>query len=421
VKLLTAKDFSIDLTDIGAIQYLLEKETGEKMKGQIRTKQKCPVCQKAFSHIPKIGMICSEHKTTPSRFFVDVMWKGQRIKVYSHKSGRVLDSYQIAHETLEHIRYEIRNHQFDPSKYVLADIKKYLFETVIKEFYRDKQIAESKGNISPSYLDSLKNYIDNYYLNFFSRKDVREIRALDIKDFYNQLPQRKEKTLKNVVNALQHFFNYIYGLEIIDRVPAFPIIRVSESVPNWISVDDQVKILNKIPGIHKPIFTFILFQGCRPSEARALKWKDLNFQDRIVIIRRTFSKNKLVERTKGRNVKPRMIHPYAYEVLKCLQRGLPEAFVFTGKNGTPYLSKRTLENIFVHARKAAGINITLYAAGRHSVATNAAMAGVDARIIRDYLGHADIRTTEIYTHLDVMAQKQIFEKQTVPKVSPASK
>jgi site-specific recombinase XerD len=45
------------------------------------------------------------------------------------------------------------------------------------------------------------------------------------------------------------------------------------------------------------------------------------------------------------------------------------------------------------------------------------MAGVTAEIIRDYLGHADSRTTQKYIHLDVLAQKQIFEKTQVADIA----
>ncbi len=193
-------------------------------------------------------------------------------------------------------------------------------------------------------------------------------------------------------------------------MPSFPIIRLSERIPQWTSTENQLKLLDAIPEMHKPIFAFILFQGVRPSEARALKQKDIDWEDGIAIIRRTFSKNKLVERTKGRNIKARLLHPLVYEILNRMSRGLPESFVFVNPNTQKPYSKTRLEVIFSFARKATGIDICLYAASRHSIATNAAMAGVDPRAIRDYLGHSDIRTTEIYTHLDVMAQKQIFEK-----------
>lgn len=130
----------------------------------------------------------------------------------------------------------------------------------------------------------------------------------------------------------------------------------------------------------------------------------------IVVIRRTFSNSKLCERTKGRNVKKREIHPFVLEVLLKLTRGLPEAFVFPNPNtGVPY-SKTRLEVIFMETRKATGINLWMYAAGRHSVLSQAGMAGVSPFIIKAYAGHSSIKSSEKYVHIDVLAQRQIFER-----------
>jgi len=57
---------NLNLTDMSAIQYLLSRKEDEDMKGTIRTKQKCPVCDKAFTNIAKLALICPEHKTVPS-------------------------------------------------------------------------------------------------------------------------------------------------------------------------------------------------------------------------------------------------------------------------------------------------------------------------------------------------------------------
>jgi len=394
--------------DIIPLKILMEG--GEPMRGEIRCRGKCPNCGKNFKHIHKLGYVCPNCKITPQRFYIDLWWQGERTRIYSDKLGQPLDTYQRAFYFLSHIQYEIKHHAFDPTKYKSSDIRKFLFENRITQFLQEKKIEEEKGNISPSYINSLKNYIKNYFLPFFKGMDIRDISSDDIKNFYHNLPNLKEKTIKNILDALKHFFRSLYRYEIIDKIPIFPIIRVPESIPMWTSIKNQLKLLNAIPDIHKPIFTFILFQGVRPSEARALKWKDLDLPNRIVIIRRTFSSSKLVERTKGRNIKPRLIHPFVYEKLKELQRGLPEAFVFINPKTQKHYSKTRLEDIFRKARNTTGIDINLYAAGRHSVATNAAIAGADIRAIRDYLGHADSRTTEIYTHLDVLSQKQIFEK-----------
>ena len=85
------------------------------MKGVIRTKEVCSVCQESFVEIKKLGYICPTHKTTPKRFFVDLFYKGQRLKIYSDKQGQPLDTYQRASSLLAHINYEIKNHLFDPS------------------------------------------------------------------------------------------------------------------------------------------------------------------------------------------------------------------------------------------------------------------------------------------------------------------
>ena len=407
------------LTELDLITYFLSG--GETMRGKIRAKGYCHLCSGRFKYVVKMGYICPACRSFPIRFYVDINRDGKRIRIFSDKTGQVLDSFERANRILAHINYEIDNHIFDPSRYIVSDVRKFLFENLIEQFYKDKEIEETKGNISPSYLDSLKNYIHNYFIPFFKGKDVRDIRSTDIKEFYQQLPQRKEKTIKNIMDTMRHFFRNLVAFNAIDKVPIFPIVRVSESVPVWVSIDNQRKLLDAVPEQHMDIFSFILFQGCRPSEARALKWKDIDIVNRIVIIRRTFSKNKLVERTKGRNIKPRLIHPLVFEMLSKAPRSFPESFVFLHPRTGKHYSKTRLEVIFKIARERTGIDVNIYAAGRHSVATNAAMAGVDARVIRDYLGHADVRTTEIYTHLDVIAQKQIFEKTSVTRLSPEAK
>lgn len=100
------------------ISYLLQENGEEKMKGTIRAKGNCPVCQGKFIEIKRIGYICAEHKTVPNRFYIDLFHKGQRIRLFSDKHGQVIDTYQRASNLISHINFEIQNHTFDPTKYV---------------------------------------------------------------------------------------------------------------------------------------------------------------------------------------------------------------------------------------------------------------------------------------------------------------
>ncbi|MBF0338266.1 MAG: site-specific integrase [Nitrospirae bacterium] len=389
------------------------------MKGTIRPisrQSKCPKCGKEFIHINKLGYGCVSCQITPTRFFIDLFWKGKRLRIGSDRQGQPLDTYSRAYTLLNKIQYEIENQAFEPSLYVISDYTQFYFEVQIAKFLKEKEIEEEKGNIAISYLAILKRYAQNYYLSFFKGKDVREIRTVTIREFYNQLPRQSEKTIKNIMDALKHFFNILLRDEIIAKVPIFPSLTVSERSPAWTTAENQLKLLKAIPDEHRAIFTFTLLQGVRPSESRALKWKDVDFEKGMVVIRRTFSDAKIVERTKGKNVKPRLLHPYVVEALQSLQRGLPEAFVFLNPHTNKHYSRTRLKDIFMIARRKTGIDISIYEAGRHSVATNAILAGVSIMVIRDYLGHADAKTTEKYTHLDVIAQKQIFEKAEVIKM-----
>jgi integrase len=100
---------------------------------------------------------------------------------------------------------------------------------------------------------------------------------------------------------------------------------VPEHEPNVISPETQAVILNLVPEEHKPIFTFLFNQGCRPSEVRALKWKDI--QGDTVIIRRTWSASKLREQTKTKRIRHNLLFS---ETLKTLPpKGFGEEFVFT--------------------------------------------------------------------------------------------
>ena len=102
-------------------QFLLEDEP---MKGNIRTKEKCPICGKPFTSIPKAGLICTDHKTTPDKFYFDVSWKGQQ-KIFSNKRGEILDSYSRALQVQLQITREIEEKIFDPTKYRQAEIEKF--------------------------------------------------------------------------------------------------------------------------------------------------------------------------------------------------------------------------------------------------------------------------------------------------------
>lgn len=426
------------LTKISALHYALQKfdeHNGGKIRmiTKIRTKEVCPKCNQKFTHIKKVGFICTLCETRPLKFFIDLWWQKKRYKIYSDEKGQPLDSYQRALNLLFHINHEIDNHTFDPSRYIKAEQTRFYFSNFSKVWIDEKLREVEQGLKAFSYVRELIAYRDKYFIPFFGTRDIREIRRYDIDEFKARLPEHlSPKTIKNILNALKNFFYTAYNKEIIKEISSFPTIHVPEfSDWKWIDAETQIKIIDAIPDPHKPIFIFLFLHGCRPGEARALKIKDINFITKTIKIRRTFSLNQLRETTKQKKQNTIPVHPeFMPYLIHIAKSSLPEAFVFTHyRTGRPY-NGETLRKIWRRALKATQLEKTglrLYDASRHSFASQLINVGIPLNIVSKLLGHSSIKMTQRYAHENLNTMKlalkklSLSSKITVPRLSPEAK
>jgi integrase len=163
--------------------------------------------------------------------------------------------------------------------------------------------------------------------------------------------------------------------------PVFPKITVNEKIPKWTVREVQDRIISVIAELDKDIFHFLTRQGTRIAEARALKIKDFNFKEGILLVQRTFSAGVLIERTKTKKEKYRLINPELLPMLRglCYNR-FPDEFVFINpRTKRPYCDK-TLNNIWNEACKVEGVGIELYHATMITRRRNE--KGVDNRYYR---------------------------------------
>ncbi len=373
---------------------------GFSMKG-IQAIGKCPVCGQGFKRTDK-GYICPVHKTMPERYRIDYWHKGHRISRATNLDGKTLRSFADAVTLIRQLENDIETHRFDPVQWKSKQKKTYQFDILMNAWIK------RKTSHAPSYLRILNIYV-RLFKEYFHKKDIRDIRAFHIQEFFESLPTtHSNKYKKNITNALQGFFNELVCFDLIDKSPAFPKISVEQKLPEWIDRDIQDKILTEINDIDRLIFYFLTCQGLRPSEARALRVKDINFEHNYIKVSRTFSDNQLREITKNKKETIRYINP---EIVPLLQQSCKDkthgAFVFTNRCGRPY--SKNINKIWNRACKKAGVEISLYSATRHSLASQASVRGVDIHSIKDVLGHTDIRTTMKYAHLKMESQKKVFD------------
>lgn len=382
----------------------------DDLKGSIRTKQKCKKCGIRFT--PHM-LTCDRCSTSPTKYFIDIHHKGcGRIQIHQDQKGNPLDSLAAAQRILLNIRYEMQEHIFDPSMYIKSGTAPYRFETRVKVWHEEKKREQEIGNLSESYVKMLERFMNMYFISHFHGRDVREIRTLHIKDFYLKLPTKLNlKYRKNILGALENFFITLMKDEIIQRRPQFPKVTLDRVPPKWVNLKTQMAILGSIAPEDRPIFHFMCFQGVRPSEARALKVKDLNLADGVVIISRTFSYHKLRERTKSKIVRPRLLNPMLLPMLtEACRDKTPEAFVFTNprRKGRPY-GDNVIDKIWGKVRTQLNLDCTLYQATRHSLASIALNAGAPLTAIQGLLGHTDLKTTQKYAHPNLKMQEAAFK------------
>jgi len=254
----------------------------------------------------------------------------------------------------------------------------------------------------------VRRYVNKYWIRFFGKKDVREIRSGDIEDFLHWMPEHlSEKSKYNILNALHKLFSDAVRREDIIRIPAFPRVDVPESEIKWLNEEWQDRIIDAIPKTDRPIFQFIRYYGVRPGEARALQWDAVDFENKVIIIKRTFSARVLRETTKAKNIKYLPLTPEMAALLKPL-RGIG-GFVFRNKYGRPYTGKIRL--IWNRARDAVGApKVTLYQGTRHSLGTQLLERGHTLEQVQRLLGHKRPEMTQRYAKVTMKSLAKMLER-----------
>jgi integrase len=391
------------------VNLLLSQNKGDKVKGCVRARGKCPVCSKNFTYFQKMGYACPDCKTMPTRFYVDLWHNGEHIPIYSDEKGQALDTYDRANRLLEHINYLMAHHKFDPAKFKKSDARKFWVSTLLDGFLDDKI-----EGIAPSYQKDYRRMV-SIAKEFFSSNseiDIRELRKKDIIGYKKYLENNrgyKNKTLKNTLDLFKTFLNHVKDLEIIVTVPPFPDIDTGQHNFKWLSQEDQISLFDLVSEHDKPIIAFLMLHGCRPSEARALKCRDVDVKNGCITISATFSGRTYREKRKGRKAKPVVIpiHPETHDyVSDRVKNNLPDAWLFVNRHGRNY-SENALRRIWDNVRKDAGIDksLRLYDATRHSFASRLVNSGTSIFKVSRLLGHSSVKMTEKYAHGEIESLK----------------
>lgn len=255
--------------------------------------------------------------------------------------------------------------------------------------------------------------------NFKSSEELLEVNRQQLLAYLVQLRQagRSASTVARKLASIKAFYRFLTAERYIRRNPAEVLEAANRGLhlPKVLSVA-EVDALLDTPNLGTPdgyrdktMLEVLYATGMRVSELVNVPLKNVDLKMEYVIVMGKGSKERMLPL--GRTALHYLEH-YISEVRPQLLHGKPDsskALFVTGWGG-PMTRERFYEIIVAYGQSAGLSKKVTPHMLRHSFATHLLNNGTDLRVVQELLGHADISTTQIYTHLDIERLREVYDK-----------
>ena len=290
-------------------------------------------------------------------------------------------------------------------------------ETFIKEYLAHLKLEKNlSNNTISSYRNDLTSF--NEFLNNLKVADPSEISSDHLNGFFKLLKELGlvGSSAARYFSSLKGFFLFLIRNKYIVKNPIDKISapKTSKKLPGVLDVSEIEKILslpdvdNKLGLRDKAILELFYACGTRVSELINLKVNDLFLNEEVIRVLGKGSKERLIPIGSSAI---EWISEYLTKSRPLLMKKLKsENYLFLNLRSTK-LSRMGVWKIIERYVKEADIKKDVHPhTFRHSFATHLLEGGADLRAVQEMLGHADISTTQIYTHIDRDYIKQVHKQ-----------
>ena len=251
-----------------------------------------------------------------------------------------------------------------------------------------------------SYIEDLKQFFQ--FLP--DRKYVEDLLPEDLNEFV-----RRESVVGHSVSTVMRRLSSIRGFFIFlkkekyynDEIPEVKTMKKQERLPNCLSIEEVEDLLNT-PDIRRPeglreraMLETMYASGLRVSELLALERSRVNFKKAIITI---FGKGAKERKVPLGDFAIEYIQKYVDEV-RSKNPGRDSKYLFLNRYGEPLSRQYFFKQIKKYAAEAGIISPVSPHTLRHSFATHLLENGAQLRAVQEMLGHSNIATTQIYTHI----------------------
>jgi integrase/recombinase XerC len=258
-------------------------------------------------------------------------------------------------------------------------------------------------------LDALLAYCDSERIAGWKQIDNFHVRTFAAREHRDGLGPR---SVQRRLSAVRGFFNYLIREKVVEANPAADIRapKAAKRLPKTLDVDQVASLLGRKPTDaltrrDHAMLELLYSSGLRLAELAGLDVADLDLADRTV-------------RVLGKGSKTRIL-PVGKQAVAALRAWLGDraglvkgggSALFVGQNGRR-LGARAIQRRIGRWAVKVGLNVPVYPhLLRHSFATHLLESSRDLRGVQELLGHADISTTQVYTHLDFQHLARVYDE-----------
>jgi integrase/recombinase XerD len=280
-------------------------------------------------------------------------------------------------------------------------------------------LLELEKNLSANTIDSYKNDLVSLikFLEDYNITDPSEVKTADLDNYFKFLKETglTANSAARYFSSIKGFFNFLLLNNYIKNNPIEKLSppKISKNLPSVLSINEIEELLSK-PDVNtttglrdKAILEVFYACGIRISELISLKISDLYLNEEIIRVFGKGSKERLVPIGSSAI---KFVKKYLKKSRPLIERKLKsENRLFLNMRGEK-LSRMGVWKIVNRYVKESGILKEVHPhTFRHSFATHLLEGGADLRAVQEMLGHSDISTTQIYTHIDRDFIKQIHK------------
>ncbi len=290
----------------------------------------------------------------------------------------------------------------------------------------DRWLEAYRPTLKPATRKLYHGLVENHLKPHFGDRDLRDMREVDILEFVAAMQAKGlgPSAIENCLSCLRRVCTLLVADDRLSRNPAANVGAIVRRVRNASAKEteereawtrEEARVLLSVAGEHVPGFApfldLLFATGMRRGEALGLKWQDVDFEQRIISVRRSVTSAGVSTPKSGRARRVPMTNSLAeilFDLLAERQRqrvanGWPDTpeWVFCTSVGTGF-NPRNLQRTFEQVRRRAlklGVRPLSLHSCRHSWATWALQAGKSVKWVAQVLGHADATMTlRVYAH-----------------------